>query len=65
MVGGGDFVFDLARSAGLQRQDFSEEEILGSYIRGYETMGDGAQTIMGIAFKPPFGRKGSESCNMR
>jgi len=53
MVGGGDFIFDIARDAGLQAQDFPNEEIANAFQVGYHAISDSAITIHAIAFKPP------------
>lgn len=53
VAGGGDFVFDIARDAGLQVQDFPNEEIAGAYQSGYDAVSDSAITIHILAFKPP------------
>jgi predicted SAM-dependent methyltransferase len=52
-VGGGDFIFDIGRDAGLQGQDFTHEEIAGAFQEGYWKVSDSAITIHAIAFKPP------------
>jgi len=52
-AGGGDFVFDIARDAGLQVQDFALEEIEAGLQVGYNTVSDSAITIHVLAFKPP------------
>lgn len=52
-AGGGDFVFDIARDAGLQMQDFPMEEMWGGFQRGYDEVSDSAITIHALGFKPP------------
>lgn len=52
-AGGGDFVFDIARDAGLQVQDFPMDEIASSFQQGYWSVSDSAITIHAIAYKPP------------
>lgn len=52
-AGGGDFVFDIARDAGLQVQDFPNEEINGAFQMGFDKVSDSAITIHVLAFKPP------------
>jgi len=52
-AGGGDFVFDIARNAGLLVGDFPQEEIAGSFQLGYDVVSDGAVTLHALAFKPP------------
>lgn len=52
-AGGGDFVMDIARDAGMQVQDFPMEEVFGAYQRGYEHVSHSAITIHALAFKPP------------
>jgi len=52
-AGGGDFVFDIARDAGLQVQDFPIEEITASFQHGYWAVSDSAITVHAIAYKPP------------
>jgi hypothetical protein len=58
VAGGGDFVFDIARDAGLQVQDFPLEEIQGAYQNGFDFVSDAAITIHILAFKAP-----SDHCN--
>jgi len=53
MAGSGDFIFDVARNAGLQIQDFTIEELDEGYQRGYDSISDGAITIHAMAYKPP------------
>lgn len=53
VAGGGDFVFDIARDAGLQVQDFPNEEVRGAFQKGYNSVSDSAITIHAIGFKPP------------
>jgi hypothetical protein len=53
VAGGGDFVFDIGRDAGLQVQDFPNEEIRGGFQQGYDSVSDSAITIHMLAFKPP------------
>lgn len=53
VAGGGDFVFDIARDAGLQVQDFPNEEIQGAFQEGYHSVSDSAITIHAMGFKPP------------
>ena len=55
MTGGGDFIFDAARALGMKSSDFSLEELQGAYHRNYKGISDGAITIHGIFFKPPYG----------
>lgn len=55
-VGGGDFVFDIARDAGLQVQDFSLDEMEAAFQVGYDYVSDSAITIHALAFKPPHPR---------
>eukprot|EP00746_Dinoflagellata_sp_MGD_P008705 gnl/MRDRNA2_/MRDRNA2_117446_c0_seq1.p1 gnl/MRDRNA2_/MRDRNA2_117446_c0~~gnl/MRDRNA2_/MRDRNA2_117446_c0_seq1.p1 ORF type:complete len:554 (-),score=77.96 gnl/MRDRNA2_/MRDRNA2_117446_c0_seq1:22-1683(-) len=52
-AGGGDFVFDIARSAGLQVQDFSLDEVESAWQVGYDLISDAAITIHALAIKPP------------
>jgi len=52
-AGGGDFMFDVGRDAGLQIQDFSLEEIEAGYQVGYDNVSHGAIGIHALAFKPP------------
>lgn len=52
-VGGGDFVFDIARDAGLQVQDFPMEEIDAAYQVGYEKVSHSAIGLHAMAYKPP------------
>lgn len=52
-AGGGDFIFDIARDAGLQVQDFPNEEILGAFQVGYDKVSDAAITIHALGYKPP------------
>lgn len=52
-AGGGDFVFDIARAAGLQIQDFPMEEIDAAYQVGYDKISHSAVIIHCLAFKPP------------
>merc|ERR1719450_854224 len=52
-AGGGDFVFDIARDAGLQVQDFPLEEIEAAYHRGYEDISHSTIEIHALAFKAP------------
>lgn len=52
-VGGGDFVFDIARDAGLLVQDFSMEEVEAGWQVGYDSVSHSAITIHALAFKPP------------
>merc|ERR1719453_689197 len=52
-AGGGDFVFDIGRAAGLQVQDFPNEEIAGAFQYGYDSVSHGAITIHAIGFVPP------------
>mmetsp|Transcript_3173 Transcript_3173/g.7143 ORF Transcript_3173/g.7143 Transcript_3173/m.7143 type:complete len:475 (-) Transcript_3173:315-1739(-) len=59
-AGGGDFVFDIGRDAGLQIQDFPLEEANGAFNVGYDKVSDSAITIHALAFKPPHA-----SCNAR
>ena len=54
--GGGDFIFEVARNLGLDRQDFSFTEIFNAYQRWFENLSDGATNLMAIAFKPPSAR---------
>jgi hypothetical protein len=53
VAGGGDFVFDMARDAGLLVQDFPNEELEGAFQIGYDSVSDSAITIHAIGFKPP------------
>jgi len=53
VAGGGDFIFDIARDAGLQVQDFPNEEIKGAFQKGYDLVSDSAITIHAMGFKPP------------
>jgi len=53
MAGNGDFIFDIARDAGLQVQDFTVEELDEGYQLGYDKISDGAITINALAFRPP------------
>lgn len=53
VAGGGDFVFDIARDAGLQVQDFPNEEVQGAFQEGYNSVSDSAITIHAMGFKPP------------
>jgi hypothetical protein len=52
-AGGGDFVFDIARDAGLLVQDFPVEEVEGGYQRGYEKVSHSAIGVHMLAYKPP------------
>lgn len=52
-IGGGDFVFDIARDAGLQVQDFALDEIEAAWQVGYDKVSDAAITIHVLAFKQP------------
>jgi SAM-dependent methyltransferase len=52
-AGGGDFVFDVARSAGLQVQDFALDEVEAGWQVGYDLVSDSAITIHALAIKPP------------
>jgi len=52
-AGGGDFVFDAGRDAGLQIQDYSMDELEQAYQLGYDKVSHGAITIHALAFKPP------------
>lgn len=52
-AGGGDFVFDAGRDAGLQIQDYSMEEVENAFQLGYDKVSHGAITIHALAFKPP------------
>eukprot|EP00747_Dinoflagellata_sp_TGD_P057740 gnl/TRDRNA2_/TRDRNA2_150793_c0_seq1.p1 gnl/TRDRNA2_/TRDRNA2_150793_c0~~gnl/TRDRNA2_/TRDRNA2_150793_c0_seq1.p1 ORF type:complete len:554 (+),score=89.38 gnl/TRDRNA2_/TRDRNA2_150793_c0_seq1:89-1750(+) len=52
-AGGGDFVFDMARDAGLQVQDFPDEELKASFQIGYDKVSHSAITIHALAYKPP------------
>jgi len=52
-AGGGDFVFDIARDAGLQMQDFPMEEMEGGFQVGFEEVSDSAITMHALGFKPP------------
>lgn len=52
-AGGGDFVFDIARSAGLQVQDFALDEVESAWQVGYDLISDAAITIHALAIKPP------------
>lgn len=53
VAGGGDFIFDIARDAGLQVQDFPWEELRGAFQKGYNSVSDSAITIHAMGFKPP------------
>jgi hypothetical protein len=53
VTSGGDFIFDIARDAGLQVQDFPEEEIEAGFQSGYDKVSDSAITIQILAFKQP------------
>lgn len=53
VAGGGDFIFDIARDAGLQVQDFPWEELRGGFQKGYNSVSDSAITIHAMGFKPP------------
>lgn len=53
VTGGGDFIFDIARDAGLLVQDFPGEDIIGAYQTGYDAVSDSAITIHVLAFKQP------------
>ncbi|CAD7936707.1 unnamed protein product [Amoebophrya sp. A120] len=53
MASGGDYVWDIARSAGLQTSDFTQDEIDQAFQWGYDAMSDGASTIFAVAIKPP------------
>eukprot|EP00747_Dinoflagellata_sp_TGD_P096984 gnl/TRDRNA2_/TRDRNA2_166997_c0_seq5.p1 gnl/TRDRNA2_/TRDRNA2_166997_c0~~gnl/TRDRNA2_/TRDRNA2_166997_c0_seq5.p1 ORF type:complete len:511 (-),score=91.03 gnl/TRDRNA2_/TRDRNA2_166997_c0_seq5:41-1573(-) len=55
-AGGGDFVMDIARNAGLQVQDFSLDEMEASFQHGYDQVSDGAIAIHALAFKEPHGQ---------
>jgi len=59
-AGGGDFVFDIARDAGLLVGDFPNEEIAAGFQLGFDLVSDGAITIHTLAFKPPH-----SSCSQR
>jgi hypothetical protein len=53
VAGGGDFVFDIARDAGLMVQDFPNEELAAAFQLGYDQVSDSAITIHAIGFVPP------------
>lgn len=52
-AGGGDFVMDIGRDAGLQIQDFPMEEMEEAYQVGYDKVSHSAIGIHALAFKPP------------
>lgn len=52
-AGGGDFIFDAGRDAGLQIQDYSMDEVDAAFQLGYDKVSHGAITIHALAFKPP------------
>lgn len=52
-AGGGDFVFDIGRDAGLQVQDFPVDELDAAFQVGYDNVSHGAIGIHCLAFKPP------------
>lgn len=52
-AGGGDFIFDIARNAGLQVQDFPIEELEGAYQSGFQRVSHSAVGIKALAFKAP------------
>eukprot|EP00747_Dinoflagellata_sp_TGD_P164712 gnl/TRDRNA2_/TRDRNA2_185013_c0_seq1.p1 gnl/TRDRNA2_/TRDRNA2_185013_c0~~gnl/TRDRNA2_/TRDRNA2_185013_c0_seq1.p1 ORF type:complete len:550 (+),score=112.66 gnl/TRDRNA2_/TRDRNA2_185013_c0_seq1:134-1783(+) len=52
-AGGGDFIFDIARDAGLQIQDFSLDEMDEAFQQGYDKVSHGAIAVHALGFRPP------------
>lgn len=52
-AGGGDFIFDIGRDAGLQLQDYPMEEVEAAYQVGFDKVSHSAVGIHCLAFKPP------------
>ncbi|CAD7947392.1 unnamed protein product [Amoebophrya sp. A25] len=53
MASGGDYIWDIARDAGLQTADFTMDEMDAAFKWGYDQISDGASTIFAVAIKPP------------
>jgi len=51
MASGGDFVYSIGLNAGISSGDFSQEELLQSYFRGFENIPDGPLEIFAVGLK--------------
>lgn len=51
--GGGDFIFDIGRDAGLKVEDFSTEEMESALDIGYDKVSHSAIVLMCVGFKAP------------
>lgn len=52
-AGGGDFVHDIARDAGMKTEDFAGEEMENAFDIGFDNISDSAIGLFALGFKPP------------
>jgi len=51
MASGGDFIYSIGLNAGISAGDFSQEELLNAYYRGYDNIPDGPLEIFAVGLK--------------
>jgi len=53
MASGGDFIYSIGLNAGISAGDFSQEELLQAYFRGFDNIPDGPLEIFAVGLKLP------------
>lgn len=51
MASGGDFIYSIGLNAGISAGDFSQEELLAAYFRGFDAIPDGPLEIFAVGLK--------------
>lgn len=51
MASGGDFIYSIGLNAGISAGDFSQEELLQAYFRGFDKIPDGPLEVFAVGLK--------------
>jgi SAM-dependent methyltransferase len=51
MASGGDFIYSIGLNAGISAGDFSKEELLQAYFRGFDKIPDGPLEVFAVGLK--------------